>query len=98
AVFGLGKSGMATARQLHLGAAHVYVWDDNEARRKAAADAGLTVRDLTDNGWPEAEPLVLSPGVPLNHPAPQPVAGAWPAAAAPPAPPRRGPRLRRGRS
>ncbi len=76
AVFGLGKSGMATARQLHLGAAHVYVWDDNEARRKAAADAGLTVRDLTDNGWPEAEALVLSPGVPLTHPAPHPVVGA----------------------
>lgn len=76
AVFGLGKSGMATARQLHRGAANVYVWDDNEARRKAAAEAGLMVRDLTDNGWPEAEALVLSPGVPLTHPAPHPVVGA----------------------
>ncbi len=73
AVFGLGKSGMATARQLHLGAAHVFVWDDNEARRKAALEAGLIVQDLTENSWPEAEALVLSPGVPLTHPAPHPV-------------------------
>ena len=76
AVFGLGKSGMATARQLHLGAAHVFVWDDNEARRQAAAEAGLTVQDLTDAGWPKVEALVLSPGVPLTHPAPHPVVGA----------------------
>lgn len=73
AVFGLGKSGMATARQLHLGAAHVFVWDDNEGRRKAAEDAGLIVQNLTENGWPEAEALILSPGVPLTHPAPHPV-------------------------
>lgn len=73
AVFGLGKSGMATARQLHLGAAHVYVWDDNETRRQAALEAGLIVQDLTANSWPEAEALVLSPGVPLTHPAPHPI-------------------------
>lgn len=73
AVFGLGKSGMATARQLHLGAAHVFVWDDNEARRQAAQEAGLIVQDLTENSWPEAEALVLSPGVPLTHPTPHPV-------------------------
>lgn len=73
AVFGLGKSGMATARQLHLGAAHVFVWDDNEIRRKAAEDAGLIVQDLTGNSWPEAEALILSPGVPLTHPSPHPV-------------------------
>ena len=73
AVFGLGKSGMATARQLHLGAAHVFVWDDNEGRRKAAEDAGLIVQNLTESNWPEAEALILSPGVPLTHPAPHPV-------------------------
>lgn len=73
AVFGLGKSGMATARQLHLGAAHVVVWDDSEARRKAAEDAGLTVQDLIGSNWPEAEALILSPGVPLTHPLPHPV-------------------------
>lgn len=73
AVFGLGKSGMATARQLHLGAAHVFVWDDNEARRAAALEAGLMVQNLTENSWPEAEALVLSPGVPLTHPMPHPV-------------------------
>ncbi|MEX1037111.1 MAG: UDP-N-acetylmuramoyl-L-alanine--D-glutamate ligase [Sneathiella sp.] len=73
AVFGLGKSGLATARQLHLGAAHVFVWDDDEARRKAALDAGLTVQDPFQISWPAAEALVLSPGVPLTHPAPHPV-------------------------
>ncbi len=73
AVFGLGKSGLATARQLHLGEAHVFVWDDDEARRKAALEAGLTVQDLFQKSWPEAEALILSPGVPLTHPAPHPV-------------------------
>ncbi|MZR32486.1 UDP-N-acetylmuramoyl-L-alanine--D-glutamate ligase [Sneathiella litorea] len=75
AVFGLGKSGMATARQLHLGAAHVYVWDDNEGRRKAAEEEGLIVQNLAEDSWPEAEALVLSPGVPLTHPEPHPVVG-----------------------
>ncbi|WP_339631334.1 UDP-N-acetylmuramoyl-L-alanine--D-glutamate ligase [uncultured Sneathiella sp.] len=73
AVFGLGKSGLATARQLHLGEAHVFVWDDDEARRKAALDAGLTVQDPFQQSWPGAEALILSPGVPLTHPAPHPV-------------------------
>ncbi|MCF8468384.1 MAG: UDP-N-acetylmuramoyl-L-alanine--D-glutamate ligase [Sneathiella sp.] len=73
AVFGLGKSGMATARQLKIGEAHVFVWDDSEIRRKAAMDEGLSLRDLIAEGWPRTDALVLSPGVPLTHPAPHPV-------------------------
>ena len=46
AVFGLGTSGLATVRALEAGGADVAAWDDNEAGRKAAADAGATFVDL----------------------------------------------------
>ncbi len=70
AVFGLGKSGLATARRLQEGHARVSVWDDNEDRRQSASDAGLTIRDFQGSGWKGSDALVLSPGVPLTHPEP----------------------------
>ncbi|WP_373089475.1 UDP-N-acetylmuramoyl-L-alanine--D-glutamate ligase [Sneathiella sp.] len=70
AVFGLGKSGMSTARRLQDGKAHVFVWDDNEGRRRTASEHGLTLKDLLGERWQPTEALVLSPGVPLTHPAP----------------------------
>ncbi|GLQ06002.1 UDP-N-acetylmuramoyl-L-alanine--D-glutamate ligase [Sneathiella chinensis] len=73
AVFGLGKSGFSTAVRLRDGAARVTVWDDNEGRRASASAAGLDVGDLVGGDWQDADYLVLSPGVPLTHPAPHPV-------------------------
>lgn len=73
AVFGLGKSGLATARRLQEGHAHVRVWDDSESRRSEAKGMGLEVADLLNDNWPATEALVLSPGVPLTHPQPHPV-------------------------
>jgi len=73
AVFGLGKSGLSTARCLHAGQAHVHVWDDNLTGREAAIKAGLPVQDFHGGGWPDTDILVLSPGVPLTHPNPHPV-------------------------
>jgi UDP-N-acetylmuramoylalanine--D-glutamate ligase len=70
AVFGLGGSGLATARALLAGGAHVAAWDDGDAGRKAAADAGIPVVDLTTADWSQFAALVLAPGVPLTHPAP----------------------------
>lgn len=75
AVFGLGKSGFATAKRLHEGGAHVTVWDDNTDRRDQAKVVGVSIQDLTGAEWHGADILVLSPGVPLTHPAPHAVVG-----------------------
>ena len=73
AVFGLGLSGMSAARALAAADAEVWAWDDDEARRNTAADAGVPLVDLYGVDWRELTSLVLSPGVPLTHPQPHPV-------------------------
>jgi len=70
ALFGLGGSGLATALALAAGGAKVIVWDDSaEAIAKAEA-RGLLASDLRHVDWSGISALVLSPGVPLTHPAP----------------------------
>jgi len=73
AVFGLGKSGLSTAQRLHDGCANVRVWDDRPAGREAAENAGLDVQNFQTADFSNIDILVLSPGVPLTHPAPHPV-------------------------
>jgi UDP-N-acetylmuramoylalanine--D-glutamate ligase len=70
ALFGLGGSGLATARALTAGGAKVSAWDDGEASRAAALAEGVPVVDLHSADWTEFSALVLSPGVPLTHPEP----------------------------
>ena len=70
AVFGLGGSGMSTVHALVEGGAEVVVWDDSPKARERAADAGFTLVDLNRVDWRGFHLLVLSPGVPLTHPAP----------------------------
>jgi UDP-N-acetylmuramoylalanine--D-glutamate ligase len=70
ALFGLGGSGLSTAKALMAGGAYVHAWDDGEAGRRAAADAGVPLEDLSRSDWSRFAALVLSPGVPLTHPAP----------------------------
>ena len=70
AVFGLGRSGLAAARALAAGGAEVWAWDDSEDQRAWAAAAGVPLVDLYGCNWSELTSLVLSPGVPLTHPAP----------------------------
>ena len=70
AVFGLGRSGLATCSALVAGGADVLAWDDNEATRAAAAGNGVALSDLHDANWDEITALILSPGVPLTHPEP----------------------------
>ena len=65
-VMGLGKSGTATARALAAGGARVTAWDDGEAARKAAAEAGVTVAAPELDG---VDLVVWSPGIPHTHPA-----------------------------
>jgi UDP-N-acetylmuramoylalanine--D-glutamate ligase len=70
AVFGLGGSGLATARALIAGGADVAAWDDGDGGRAAAEAAGVTLLDLKTADWSQFKALVLSPGVPLTHPEP----------------------------
>ncbi len=70
ALFGLGGSGLATARALVAGGAVVHCWDDGQGGRDRAAADGLTVTDLATADWSRFSALVPAPGVPLTHPEP----------------------------
>ena len=70
AVFGLGRTGIAAAKALQAGGAQVSCWDDSEAARARAAEAGLQLDDLNRRDWGDIAALVLSPGIPLTHPKP----------------------------
>jgi UDP-N-acetylmuramoylalanine--D-glutamate ligase len=70
AVFGLGRSGIAAAKALVAGGAEVWAWDDSEDARARARAEGVPLVDLYLCNWRELTTLVLSPGVPLHHPAP----------------------------
>ncbi|HWG03673.1 MAG TPA: UDP-N-acetylmuramoyl-L-alanine--D-glutamate ligase [Beijerinckiaceae bacterium] len=70
ALFGLGGSGLATAKALAAGGAEVLAWDDQESSREKARQASIKVADLSAADWSDAAALVLAPGVPLTHPAP----------------------------
>ena len=70
AVFGLGVSGIATAKSLMQCGARVAAWDDGVAARDSAAARGVTLADPHKTDWAEIDALVLSPGVPLTHPEP----------------------------
>lgn len=75
AVFGLGKSGVASARFLHAHGARVTAFDQGPADKLAEALTeleALGVRALAGvTDWAAlggADLLVVSPGVPVNHP------------------------------
>ncbi len=70
AVFGLGRTGLTAARSLLAGGARVAAWDDDPGARAAAEAQGLTLVDLAAADWSAFAALMLSPGVPLTHPAP----------------------------
>ncbi|WP_310619085.1 UDP-N-acetylmuramoyl-L-alanine--D-glutamate ligase [Flexibacterium corallicola] len=70
ALFGLGGSGLATAKALQAGGARVDVWDDSLERVDAALDAGLDAIDLHDADFSRYAAVVVAPGVPLTHPEP----------------------------
>jgi len=70
AVFGLGGSGLASARCLLAGGADVVAFDDDAQSVAKAIDAGIACVDLHGLDWSKIAALVLAPGVPLTHPAP----------------------------
>ena len=66
AVLGLARSGLAAARALSAGGAHLLCWDDLPAARAAAREQGFEVRPAGPEDGIAA--LVPSPGIPLTHP------------------------------
>src|SRR5258708_7698033 len=70
ALFGLGASGLASARALLAGGADVVAFDDTEGSLESARAAGIPIEDLRHIDWSRISALVLAPGVPLTHPAP----------------------------
>lgn len=70
AVYGLGRTGIAVVRALLAGGARVHAWDDSDVSRAAAVAAGIQLSDINARDWRSFAALVLSPGVPLTHPAP----------------------------
>ncbi|MBO6758580.1 MAG: UDP-N-acetylmuramoyl-L-alanine--D-glutamate ligase [Roseibium sp.] len=70
ALFGLGGSGLSTARALVAGGATVTCSDDVPARVETAASRELDTADLKAADWTAFSALVLAPGVPLTHPVP----------------------------
>jgi len=69
-VFGLARSGLSALRALKAGGARIYAWDDQEERRRVAAAQGAIIAPWPQWPWDRLKSLVLSPGVPLTHPAP----------------------------
>jgi len=73
-VYGLGLSGLACVRALLAGGAHVLAWDDKQACRDEAARIGANLHDFAAQGFDkDTQALIVSPAVPLTHPAPHPI-------------------------
>src|SRR5665647_1734842 len=70
AVFGLGHSGLLSARALQAGGAEVIAFDDEPKKVAEAQAAGVTTQNLRELDWSKIAALVLTPGVPLTHPTP----------------------------
>ncbi len=74
AIFGLGRSGMATARAAAKGGARVIVYDGNEASVELAVSEGFEYRDLAKDGsWEGVDQLIVSPGIPHLYPESHPI-------------------------
>jgi UDP-N-acetylmuramoylalanine--D-glutamate ligase len=74
AVLGLARSGLAAAEALRASGGEVLAWDDDAGACVAAAGGGITLADLAGADPSDWDALVMSPGIPLTHPAPHPVA------------------------
>jgi UDP-N-acetylmuramoylalanine--D-glutamate ligase len=83
AVMGLAKSGLATARALTSAGVDILAWDDGEAGRAAATDAGIALTDLNTAELTGIDALLLSPGIPHTFPTPNAVAARAKAAGIP---------------
>src|SRR6056297_2972294 len=77
AVLGLGRSGLAAARALRAGGAHVLAWDDNPAAQEMTNEEGFEIKNLSREGaFDDVASLIVSPGIPHLYPAPNKVVAA----------------------
>jgi UDP-N-acetylmuramoylalanine--D-glutamate ligase len=68
AVYGLARSGLATAEALLASGARVTAWDSKEEAR-AKAPSGASIANLDEADLAQFDSLVVTPGLPLNrHP------------------------------
>ncbi|AQX28252.1 MULTISPECIES: UDP-N-acetylmuramoyl-L-alanine--D-glutamate ligase [unclassified Bartonella] len=70
AVFGLGQSGIATAKVLISCGTEVVAWDDNFSSVEAACKENIPTKNLYHEDWSEFVALILTPGIPLTYPRP----------------------------
>ena len=71
ALFGLGSSGLITARALAASGVNVLAWDDSPPQRNKAKQEPISIQDLYSYDFTNIDALVLAPGVPfkyLSHP------------------------------
>ncbi|HLY05911.1 MAG TPA: UDP-N-acetylmuramoyl-L-alanine--D-glutamate ligase [Rhizomicrobium sp.] len=69
-VFGLARSGLSAIASLQSGGARIHAWDEGEEARVQARELGAAVAPFASWPWERIKTLVLSPGIPLTHPAP----------------------------
>ena len=74
-ILGLGRTGMSTARFLVSRNIPFYVWDDNLAQRENAQAEKFSLKNPLDSdfSWEKITGIIVSPGIPHDHPAPHPV-------------------------
>lgn len=82
-VLGLARSGLTTMHALLAAGVDCVAWDDNEATRTAAVDAGIRLAEPGAIDWGRVTALVISPGIPNLLPKPHPMAEAARAAGVP---------------
>ena len=70
-VLGLGRSGLAAVAALKAAGAHVFAFDDVKTQQDIPQ---ITLTSWRDWPWDKLEAMVISPGIPHNHPMPHPAA------------------------
>jgi len=70
AIFGLARTGLGAVRALVAGGTKVIAWDDNSMARDLGGQEGAELMPWREWPWESIAALILSPGVPLTHPAP----------------------------
>ena len=73
AILGLGRSGLFAAKALNRIGAKFVAWDDERKTRDQAKKHGVPIKNLIKFDFKKIDILILSPGIPLNFPAPHPV-------------------------
>ncbi len=74
AVFGLGKTGLATIQALQASNIPYLAWDDDAATREKITAQGIILTPLDETLLKNCQAIVWSPGIPHTLPQPHPVA------------------------